>query len=165
RLVLDLANKKVVQEQPIKINPANGVNLNCDYKEVKLVENIDLKPQSSTVVAYKLDADFLNNNQSWAQNQTQQMLFVSQGGKVPGGIIEYPRPKTIRNVRAFLGVVNFYRMHIPECATIQKPLSRLMGKKVLEWSDKCEKAFFNLKKLLLNPKLLAYPNYDSRESL
>ncbi|CAF4336320.1 unnamed protein product, partial [Rotaria magnacalcarata] len=61
RLVLDLANKKVVQEQPIKINPANGVNLNCDYKEVKLVENIDLKPQSSTVVAYKLDADFLNN--------------------------------------------------------------------------------------------------------
>ncbi|CAF2258370.1 unnamed protein product [Rotaria magnacalcarata] len=61
RLVLDLANKKVLQEQPVLINPANGVNLNCDYKEVKLVENIDLKPQSSTVVAYKLDADFLNN--------------------------------------------------------------------------------------------------------
>ena len=61
RLVLDLANKKVLQEQPIKNNPTDGVNLNCDYKEVKLVENIDLKPQSSTVVAYKLDADFLNN--------------------------------------------------------------------------------------------------------
>ncbi|CAF4326520.1 unnamed protein product, partial [Rotaria magnacalcarata] len=61
RLVLDLANKKVVQEQPIKINPANGINLNCDYKEVKLVENVDLKPQSSTVVAYKVDAEFLKN--------------------------------------------------------------------------------------------------------
>ncbi|CAF2161389.1 unnamed protein product, partial [Rotaria magnacalcarata] len=33
RLVLDLANKKVVQEQPIKVNPANGINLNSDYKE------------------------------------------------------------------------------------------------------------------------------------
>ncbi|CAF4164840.1 unnamed protein product, partial [Rotaria magnacalcarata] len=61
RLVLDLANKKVVQEQPIKVNPANGINLNADYKEVRLVENIDLKPQSSTVVAYKVDAELLKN--------------------------------------------------------------------------------------------------------
>ncbi|CAF4516751.1 unnamed protein product, partial [Rotaria magnacalcarata] len=40
-----------------------------------------------------------------------------------------------------------------------------MSKKVLEWSDECEEAFLNLKKLLLNPKLLAYPNYDSSEPL
>ncbi|CAF3645527.1 unnamed protein product, partial [Rotaria socialis] len=31
--------------------------------------------------------------------------------------------------------------------------------------DECEEAFLNLKKLLLNPKLLAYPNYDSSEPL
>ncbi|CAF4393814.1 unnamed protein product, partial [Rotaria magnacalcarata] len=82
------------------------------------------------------------------------------------GITNFPIPKTVKNVRSFLGIVNFYRLHIPNCATIQKPLSALTGKsKVLLWNSEAEIAFNTLKKLLVSPQLLAYPNYNSTEPL
>ncbi|CAF2136139.1 unnamed protein product, partial [Rotaria magnacalcarata] len=96
---------------------------------------------------------------------------VSQKGIMPDkknieGITNFPIPKTVKQVRSFLGIVNFYRLHIPNCATIQKPLSELTGKaKTLVWNDKAENAFNQLKKLLTSPQLLAYPNYESSEPL
>ena len=96
---------------------------------------------------------------------------VSQNGIMPdrkniAGITNFPIPKTVKNVRSFLGIVNFYRLHIPNCSTIQKPLSALTGKsKVLLWNSEAEIAFNTLKKLLVSPQLLAYPNYNSTEPL
>ncbi|CAF4248222.1 unnamed protein product [Rotaria magnacalcarata] len=58
------------------------------------------------------------------------------------------------------------RLHSPNCATIQKPLSALTGKsKVLLWNSEAEIAFNTIKKLLVSPQLLAYPNYNSTEPL
>ncbi|CAF4256814.1 unnamed protein product, partial [Rotaria magnacalcarata] len=57
-------------------------------------------------------------------------------------------------------------LHIPNCATIQKPLSALTGKaKTLVWNEEAENAFLKLKKLLISPQLLAYPDYKSAEPL
>ncbi|CAF4869974.1 unnamed protein product [Rotaria socialis] len=96
---------------------------------------------------------------------------VSKNGIMPDkknieGITNFPRPTTVKNVRSFLGIVNFYRLHIPNCSIIQKPLSALTGKnKVLVWNDDAEKAFNKLKQLLVSPQLLAYPDYSSTEPL
>ncbi|CAF2074887.1 unnamed protein product [Rotaria magnacalcarata] len=61
RIVLDLANKKVLQEEKNKVNLNKSINLNSDYHEIKLINTVNLKPQSSTVVAYTLNCN-LNNN-------------------------------------------------------------------------------------------------------
>ncbi|CAF2215686.1 unnamed protein product [Rotaria magnacalcarata] len=61
RIVLDLANKKVLQEEKNKVNLNKSINLNSDYYEIKLINTVNLKPQSSTVVAYTLNCN-LNNN-------------------------------------------------------------------------------------------------------
>ncbi|CAF2221060.1 unnamed protein product [Rotaria magnacalcarata] len=96
---------------------------------------------------------------------------VSKNGIMPDrknieGITNFPRPTTVKNVRSFLGIVNFYRLHIPNCSIIQKPLSALTGKnKVLVWNDDAEKVFNKLKQLLVSPQLLAYPDYSSIEPL
>ncbi|CAF4434375.1 unnamed protein product [Rotaria magnacalcarata] len=96
---------------------------------------------------------------------------VSQNGIMPDrknieGITNFPKPTTVKNVRSFLGIVNFYRLHIPNCSIIQKPLSALTGKnKILVWNDDAEKAFLKLKQLLVSPQLLAYPDYNSIEPL
>ena len=38
-------------------------------------------------------------------------------------ITEYPKPKTIEELRRFLGIINFYRDHIPNAALCQAPLN------------------------------------------
>ena len=39
-----------------------------------------------------------------------------------------PRPTTKKKVRSFLGLVGYYRDHIPACAEISEPLSDLLKK-------------------------------------
>lgn len=94
--------------------------------------------------------------------------IVSKNGVRPDpinlqGITEYPEPKTVKEVRAFLGLVNFYRRHIPECSTISKPLSAVTGQKKLAWTETCRQAFKELKEKLTKPPVLSYPNYDGKD--
>jgi hypothetical protein len=78
-------------------------------------------------------------------------------------IIKAERPKTKKQVRSFLGMVNFYRRFIPSCATLTSPLSDLTKKNssnVVQWGDKQEEAFEELKRLLSQEPILKLPNID-----
>ena len=41
------------------------------------------------------------------------------------GILEWPTPKNVKNIRQFLGFCNFYRRFIPNFANISHPLNVL----------------------------------------
>lgn len=80
---------------------------------------------------------------------------------------DFPRPTTVKELRGFLGLVNFQRKFIPKCSAISKPLSRLTGggksqgsKKIL-WNDEMDQAFHKLKGLLEQEVLLSYPDYSA----
>lgn len=78
-------------------------------------------------------------------------------------IKEMPRPKTKKQVRSFLGAVNFYRKFIPNCAAIMKPLTELTKKDsnlVVEWTKDLEEAFVKLKEILGKEPILKLPNVD-----
>lgn len=69
-------------------------------------------------------------------------------------------PKTIKEVRSFLGTVNFYGKFIPDIAGKRKPLNDLLKKNVkFVWSDDCQRAFEELKESLISEPLLVRPNY------
>ena len=71
------------------------------------------------------------------------------------------RPHTVRQVRSFLGTINFYGKFIPNMAERRRPLNELLKKGVrFRWSDAAEKAFQDLKTCLLGEPLLVRPNYD-----
>ena len=73
----------------------------------------------------------------------------------------YPVPKNVRNVRAFLGVAQFYRKYIKGFAQIALPLNKLLRKDVkFEWSEDCNKAFQTLKTALITAPVLAFPQFD-----
>jgi hypothetical protein len=38
-------------------------------------------------------------------------------------VIEYPVPKSVRDVRAFIGLASFFRRLIPKFAELAKPLT------------------------------------------
>ena len=66
-------------------------------------------------------------------------------------------PKTLREVRGFLGFANFYRTFIPRFADLSAPLTHLTRKGVLfHWDDACQEAFTELKELFIKAPILAH---------
>nr|XP_037273800.1 golgin subfamily A member 1-like [Rhipicephalus microplus] len=75
---------------------------------------------------------------------------------------QFPQPKNLRQLREFLGLVNFYRRFIPKCANILHPLHSLLvasGSKAtaIQWNDQSTQAFRMIKEALANATMLTYP--------
>jgi len=82
-------------------------------------------------------------------------------------ITEFPRPKSVKEVRSFLGMANFYRKHIPKMAAISHPLTDLTkhekgsGNPVpFVWSEECQQAFDEIKKCLVSAPVLHPPDWE-----
>ena len=92
--------------------------------------------------------------------------IISKDGIKPTGenveaIKNMKTPKTVRDVRSFLGTVNFYGKFIPNMADKRKPLNDLLKKNVrFNWNNECEKSFQDLKTSLISEPLLVRPNYN-----
>ena len=78
-------------------------------------------------------------------------------------ILEMPRPRTKKQVRSLLGLINFYRRYIPDCATLISPLTDLTRRRApnrVQWRDKQEAAFTNVKEVLSKEPILKLPDLD-----
>lgn len=81
-------------------------------------------------------------------------------------ILDYPRPKTVRQVRRFLGMVGFYARFIPGMSQISEPLNSLKRKGCkFKWEAQQQNAFEVLKDCLCNPPLLHSPNFNEQFTL
>jgi hypothetical protein len=69
----------------------------------------------------------------------------------------FPEPINTSELRTFLGMLNYYRIFLPQAATKLEPLYRLLQKKVKwQWGDKQKEAFRDAKKLLTSSKVLVH---------
>ena len=79
-------------------------------------------------------------------------------------VTETPQPTNVSELRAFLGLVNYYGKFMQNLSTLLAPLYALLRKKVpWEWREEQQEAFEKTKALLKSPKLLAH--YDSNKEL
>lgn len=70
-------------------------------------------------------------------------------------IQNFPTPKTQKNIRQFLGKINFYHEYIPKSSILLDPLHKLLRKnEKFIWSKECERSFTNIKKLLSSQPVL-----------
>ena len=84
---------------------------------------------------------------------------VSTDPKKTEAIDKWPTPRSVRDVRSFLGLCSYYRRFVKGFADIAKPLYVLTQQDVVfVWSDECQEAFQNLKAALTSPPILAYPS-------
>ena len=68
-------------------------------------------------------------------------------------------PSSLKDVRAFLGLVGYYRKFISGFGKAAEPLYRLLNKSnKFEWSTECTSAVAELKKKLLEAPVLGYSN-------
>lgn len=76
-------------------------------------------------------------------------------------VAEFVEPKTRKDVRSFLGLTSYYRRFIPKYAFVAKPLHDLTKESVkFEFDAKCSEAFEELKKALVEPPVLAFPDFE-----
>ena len=75
-------------------------------------------------------------------------------------IRKIPIPTTVTQVRSFLGLVGYYRRFIKGFSKIAAPLNRLLEKnRPFKWDDECTQAYQELKALLLQEPVVAYPDF------
>ena len=89
--------------------------------------------------------------------------LTAQGVKPNSGKVEavksFPRPITVKAVKSFLGLANFYRRHIPDMAVISRPLTALTKKNAtFDWTEVCEMAFSEVKRRLVSAPVLHPPD-------
>ena len=70
-------------------------------------------------------------------------------------------PKTLRQTRAFCGMVNFLSSFLPNLRKLLIPIYDLQKKaKKFKWTEEAERVFNDIKKLLINPPVLKAPTPD-----
>ena len=70
-------------------------------------------------------------------------------------------PKTLRQTRAFCGMVNFLSSFLPYLWRLLIPIYDLQKKaKTFKWTDEAEKAFNEIKKLLVSKPVLKAPTLE-----
>ena len=100
------------------------------------------------------------------QDETKFLGFVINGEGIrpdPKKVLpiqNFPVPTCKVDVQSFLGVVNYYRCHIPYCADISYPLARLTGNVEFEWGPREQSAFEKLKSEMCRLLLEAHPDFS-----
>ncbi|GAU39803.1 hypothetical protein TSUD_219780 [Trifolium subterraneum] len=93
---------------------------------------------------------------------------ISQGGvsvdpsKVEA-VLNWERPRTVSEVRSFLGLAGYYRRFILGFSEIALPLTRLTRKgAAFVWNELCENSFNLLKQKLTSAPVLVIPDPDKK---
>ena len=106
---------------------------------------------------------------SFAVSQTEFLGFtltkdgISPSDKHIAALKLYQPCKSVKDVRVLLGLINFFKKHIPDKATLCKPLNDLTRKDaVFSWSPLCQQNFEKLINILTTPPVLAYPRFNEQ---
>lgn len=127
----------------------------------------------------------LGHGEVWPKIETRKCQLLQKEVKFLGHCVSYKgiapdpekvtavqgwsAPKTVREVRAFLGFVGYYGRFVKDFSKIAKPLNALLAgtgrprgraSPSVTWSPECEAAFQRLKAELLKAPILAYADFS-----
>jgi hypothetical protein len=75
------------------------------------------------------------------------------------GIVDWPAPTTLRQLRSFLGFCNYYRKFIKKYSDKNQTLNELLQKEEpWKWTDKRHRAFETLKQEFTKEPVLRMPD-------
>lgn len=78
-------------------------------------------------------------------------------------LMSLPIPKTVRDVKRINGLVNYYSRFIPNIASIMAPLYRITSEKKLKWTEDCNNALNEIKRILCSYPILSYPRFGPND--
>ena len=84
---------------------------------------------------------------------------VKADGKKLSAMVEWPKPKSLKALRGFLGLIGYYRKFIRGYGAIVAPLTNLLKKNAFAWNEGADAAFEELKAAVTTPVLML-PNFS-----
>ncbi|GBG79332.1 hypothetical protein CBR_g29482 [Chara braunii] len=97
----------------------------------------------------------------WAKTQVLYLGHVLDGDSIKpedskiAAIRDWPTPRTLTELRSFLGLANYYRKFVRNFSTIAAPLRRLLKKEAIwQWDKDCTSALKKLKCALIEYPVL-----------
>jgi len=125
--------------------------------------NFQMCSETVTLVLQRLNDQNVRiqpNKCRWFKRSVECLGHViSEQGRAPSPSHsgDAPVPINVKELRSFLGLINFYSNFLPSAITLLKPLRSLTGKsKPFVWSNECQTAFTAAKQLLLSSSLLIH---------
>jgi len=104
--------------------------------------------------------EFLRKEVSYLGHQVTEAGVRPDPQKV-ATIERFPTPTNPRQLKAFCGMISYYRRFIPNCSRIASPLYKLLKKDTkFEWTEAQENAFQHLKSKLTRQPILQYPDFS-----
>jgi Reverse transcriptase (RNA-dependent DNA polymerase)/RNase H-like domain found in reverse transcriptase len=112
-----------------------------------------LKIKASKTHLLQRFVDFLGHVISYRGIEPQQEKVTS--------VLNWPRPESAKEIKAFLGLCGYYRRFVEGFAEIAAPLYELLRKgRKFEWTGRCDESFERLKTSLTSAPILGVPNDD-----
>jgi len=143
----------IIYMDDILILAENEQELTENTKRIlkKLKENdLYLKPEKCEFV--KTEVEYLG--------MVVRPEQIAMDDKKVQAIKDWPAPRTVKEVRSFLGLGNFYRKFIRKYSDTAKPLNDLLKKDrpTFEWTEEAANAFEELKRKFCEEPVLKMPD-------
>ena len=106
---------------------------------------------------------FLQNSVEYLGHRVDANGFQASPKKVEA-LRQAPSPRNLAELRSCLGLINYYGRFLPNLSTLLQPLNNLLRKEQeWAWTDECEEAFQQAKKMLTSADVLVH--YDPQMPL
>jgi hypothetical protein len=155
-------------------NPQKGIWSFTIADMINPQKGIDLMNNTSIIIRIHFAVTLFQQKQSLYAKESKckfgrtKVLYLGHIIRAKGvqvhqekiqAIMEWPTPKTLIELRGFLGMCTYYRKFVKGFSQLCAPLTDLTKKGAFKWSEEAQFTFDKMKKVMSTCPVLALPNF------
>ena len=129
-----------------------------DEEHLENLESVLKRLQDAGLKANKEKCVFFKDRVQFCGHEIDKEGLHKTQEKIEA-VVNAPRPENVSQLRSFLGLVNYYNRFLPNASSVLQPLHQLLEQNSKwQWTEQCEQAFTEAKRLITSEQLLTH--YD-----